>query len=348
MTINIQGTKVIIDGEPDIIFQGNNLVNTLVATTDMDENWEYNIDVYMPTTNRYNSIIMTRNGNNLSVDLTRQMLPTDGRYVFQFRGQNQEAVYHTEKFDLWVQSSIDLNDGYDPMPAEFYQMENQMKELVEEAKVNGLPEITETDNDKFLQAQNGNAVWAEVPVGLTQEQADTRYLQLSGGTITGNLDFVPITSIGAPGVGQFTFTGTGISLNDGRLQHVGNAVADDDAVNLAQVSGMLPTELINSLPSQFLVDIVNVQRTQTTNTAEIQISTKQDDGTYSTSVQHGVITLIAAGMGPDGVNGAGLMTAPDKEKLDNIPAPTASDNGKVLCVENGEYVLKTLSELQGG
>ena len=33
--------------------------------------------------------------------------------------------------------------------------------------------------------------------------------------------------------------------------------------------------------------------------------------------------------------------------LDGIPTPTTVDNGKVLCVENGAYVLKTLAELQG-
>lgn len=76
--------------------------------------------------------------------------------------------------------------------------------------------------------------------------------------------------------------------------------------------------IINSMPDEILSEIVNVQRTATTNTAEIRIFTKQEDGTYSPNVQHGVLTLIPAGTGPDGVNGAGLMTAEDKEKLDNI------------------------------
>ena len=76
--------------------------------------------------------------------------------------------------------------------------------------------------------------------------------------------------------------------------------------------------IVSSMPDEILSEIVNVQRTATTNTAEIRIFTKQENGTYSPSVQHGVLTLIPAGTGPDGVNGAGLMTAEDKEKLDNI------------------------------
>lgn len=99
-------------------------------------------------------------------------------------------------------------------------------------------------------------------------------------------------------------------------------VADDHAHEIAtigdipDVSGM--QGIINSMPDEILSEIVNVQRTETTNTAEIRIFTKQEDGTYSPNVQHGVLTLIPAGQGPDGVSGAGLMTLADKQKLDAI------------------------------
>lgn len=99
-------------------------------------------------------------------------------------------------------------------------------------------------------------------------------------------------------------------------------VADDPAHEIAtigdipDVSGM--QGIINSMPDEILSEIVNVQRTETTNTAEIRIFTKQEDGTYSPNVQHGVLTLIPAGQGPDGVSGAGLMTLADKQKLDAI------------------------------
>ena len=72
------------------------------------------------------------------------------------------------------------------------------------------------------------------------------------------------------------------------------------------------------MPDEILSEIVNVQRTETTNTAEIRIFTKQEDGTYSPNVQHGVLTLIGAGYGADGKSAAGLMTLADKQKLDSI------------------------------
>ena len=193
MVITISGTQVTIIGEPDIIFQNNNLVNTLAAVTDKDESWQYNVDIYMPTSNRYNSIIMTRNSNMLSVDLTRQMLPEDGRYVFQFRGQSGNAVYHTDKFCLWVKDSIDLNEAYNPMPSEFYQMESQMKDIlkqVQETAAETLPEINENTSGQYLTNDGTEAKWGtiEIESGITQEQADARYLQLTGGTMSGNID----------------------------------------------------------------------------------------------------------------------------------------------------------------
>lgn len=99
-------------------------------------------------------------------------------------------------------------------------------------------------------------------------------------------------------------------------------VADDPEHEIATI-GDIPDvsgvqEVIDSMPDEILSEIVNVQRTETTNTAEIRIFTKQEDGTYSPNVQHGVLTLIGAGSGPDGKSAAGLMTLADKQKLDSI------------------------------
>ena len=135
MVITISGTQVQIIGDLEIMFQHDNLVHTLAAVTDKDESWEYNIDIEIPSEKRYNSIIMTRNANMLSVDLTRQMLPYDGRYVFQFRGTNKNgAVYHTDKFNLWIKDSIDLNNAYNPMPSSFYQLEQYFKDNVQKVE----------------------------------------------------------------------------------------------------------------------------------------------------------------------------------------------------------------------
>lgn len=114
-----------------------------------------------------------------------------------------------------------------------------------------------------------------------------------------------------------------------QVQNVGGTLAlGVTSIQLAHKSELPDTDtiesIIDSLPDEIISEIVNVQRTETTNTAEIRIFTKQEDGTYSPETQHGVLTLISAGQGPDGVNGAGLMSAADKQKLDSIDTEVIS------------------------
>lgn len=113
----------------------------------------------------------------------------------------------------------------------------------------------------------------------------------------------------------------------------GSYVADDPSHEIATVGDVAEVNsvstanktVIDSMPDQFLTDIVNVSRTETTNTAEIRIFTKQEDGSYSPDVQHGVLTLVGAGKVPGAGTGAGLMTLADKEKLDGIEALTKEE-----------------------
>ena len=212
----------------------------------------------------------------------------------------------------------------------------------------------------------------EATDALPKGQADDIYVNVTGDTMEGNLDMgnnkitmgatpTEITDVTNKGyvdgvvkvvsdeVDGILAGTTPVALPIATETHLGGIKVgaglsiDDEGVLSSNESAVL-----NSLPEQMMVDIVNVQRTETTNTAEIQIADKQPDGTYTTADHHGVITLIPAGMGPDGVNGAGLMTASDKAKLDGLPVPTAEDEGKLLVVQNGQYVLVTISSILGG
>ena len=165
LNITITRTEVQVNDSEFIAFQGNSLVDSINAVTDKDEDWQYNLDIFMPNvsmvqTPLYNSIVMTRNGQNLTVDLTRQMLPVDGRYICQFRGTSKSgAVYRTEKFNIWVKDSVDLNNGYNPMPAEFYQYEEMIKAQVEKIMGLNIPVPTKDDAGKSLTVdENGNYV----------------------------------------------------------------------------------------------------------------------------------------------------------------------------------------------
>lgn len=113
-------------------------------------------------------------------------------------------------------------------------------------------------------------------------------------------------------------------------------VADDPDHEIATIGDIkelsADNTVVQSLPDQFLTDIVNVSRTDTTNTAEIRIYTKQEDGTYSPNVQHGVLTLVAAGEVPGAGTGAGLMTVADKNKLDSLGEMEALTEEELLKI----------------
>lgn len=150
MDITITGTQVEVTGNPFIGFAVNNNVNRLSATTDKDETWEYQLVVFMVLEEKFNVINMTREGNNIYVDLTRDMLPYGGKYIMQFVAYKQDQVDHTESFSVWVNPSLDTDKMYDPIPSEFYQMEQRIRSM--------LPVPTVNDNGKVLTVEDGKYV----------------------------------------------------------------------------------------------------------------------------------------------------------------------------------------------
>lgn len=126
MEITIQGTKVNIIGDRIIGFQLNNLVNRFEATTDKDESWKYQLKLYMVKIEKYNIIDLFRTGQTIFVDLTKEMMPVSGRYIMQFVALKDDLVDHTEQFEVWVEDTLDPTHQYDPVPSEFYQIEENI------------------------------------------------------------------------------------------------------------------------------------------------------------------------------------------------------------------------------
>ena len=62
------------------------------------------------------------------------MLPFNGKYTMQLRGISGDKVYHSDIFEAWVKYSIEPGSTYDPVPSEFYQIENKLDDKVNEAK----------------------------------------------------------------------------------------------------------------------------------------------------------------------------------------------------------------------
>lgn len=138
MNIVVTGTKVTLD-TCILAFQKNNLVDTISITVDTDDTWQYKLDVKLPKTNDengglYNVIDLVREGNTCTVVLQSSMLPFRGRYVMQLRGISGDKVYHTDTFFVLVEYSIDPGAVYNPIPSEFYQIEQEVTNQAANAK----------------------------------------------------------------------------------------------------------------------------------------------------------------------------------------------------------------------
>lgn len=139
MNITLNGIKITQDSKT-LAFEKNNNVDEIVVTVDTDESWSYKLDVKYPDKfnikkdTLYNIIDLDRNGNICSVILTREMLPFNGKYTMQLRGINGDKVYHSDTFEVWVKYSIEPGSTYNPVPSEFYQIEAELDDKVNEAK----------------------------------------------------------------------------------------------------------------------------------------------------------------------------------------------------------------------
>lgn len=133
MNIALTGTKITQDTK-FLAFEKNNSVDVINVIVDTDESWTYKLDVRYPdkcctSEPLYNIINLTRTGNLCTAIFTSDMLPFAGKYTMQLRGINGDKVSHSDVFDTWVKYSIEPASTYDPVPSEFYQIEQNITEI---------------------------------------------------------------------------------------------------------------------------------------------------------------------------------------------------------------------------
>lgn len=136
MILELNGTKVTIV-DKTLGYQGDNLVNTIQVTVDKDSTWNYKLDMYKGKSKCFDSVLMTREGNVCTVQLTNEILSYGGRYIFQLRGYTDTQTYHSDIFESWVNTSIEYqydckqtDCGCDcKLPTEFYQVEDNVTEI---------------------------------------------------------------------------------------------------------------------------------------------------------------------------------------------------------------------------
>lgn len=135
MILELNGTKVTIV-DKTLGYQGDNLVNTIQVTVDKDSTWNYKLDMYKGKSKCFDSVLMTRDGNVCTVQLTNEILSYGGRYIFQFRGYTDTQTYHSDIFESWVNASIEYQGNCKQacecdckLPTEFYQVEDNVTEI---------------------------------------------------------------------------------------------------------------------------------------------------------------------------------------------------------------------------
>ena len=194
MNITLNGIKITQDSKT-LAFEKNNNVDEIVITVDTDESWSYKLDVKYPEKYNigndalYNIIDLDRNGNICSAILDSKMLPFNGKYTMQLRGISGDKVYHSDIFEAWVKYSIEPGSTYDPVPSEFYQIENKLDDKVNEAKQYAEnAEIASTRMPKI----SPNNTWLIWDVG-TGDYVDT-------GIVSAGKDGVGIASVEYVGI----------------------------------------------------------------------------------------------------------------------------------------------------
>lgn len=128
-------------------YTGDNLAKRIVIQTDIDQTWMVKLDVQIADSK--NTIDLMRDGNLLYVDLTREMLQKDGIYQFQLRGTCGDIVTHSNIWHMRVRGAINAVSAFpSPLPSEFYQMEQRVTALKNEAEDFALnpPVISESGN----------------------------------------------------------------------------------------------------------------------------------------------------------------------------------------------------------
>ena len=201
MNITLTGTKIMQDTK-FLAFEKNNGVDVINITVDTDESWSYKLDVKYPEKcctgeELYNIIDLNRDGDICSVELTSKMLPFAGKYTMQLRAINGDKVKHSDTFDAWIKYSIEPASTYDPVPSEFYQIEDNITEINNNPPKPGengywliwdvithqykesaiplpdgtLPEVNVDTSGEYLSNDGKKIYWAEVQTG-TESKID--------------------------------------------------------------------------------------------------------------------------------------------------------------------------------
>lgn len=190
MILELNGTKVTI-ADKTLGYQGDNLVNTIQVTVDKDSTWNYKLDMYKGKSKCFDSVLMTREGNVCTVQLTNEILSYGGRYIFQLRGYTDTQTYHSDIFESWVNASIEYQGDCKQacecdckLPTEFYQVEDNVTEINNHPPYpgdNGKWMIWDVDKHEYVESDieviggDDYQTKANLTTSITQASTDEQY-----------------------------------------------------------------------------------------------------------------------------------------------------------------------------
>lgn len=219
MKLTIANNEVTIIGSNIVGFEQSNMVASITGTVDTEEGWDFTLLIQRVEDGSVDQIFFTRQDNVIYVVLTANMLPISGRYIGQFQISQGMMVGLTNQFEFWVENTVNLEDAFTPIPTAFLQLATNVRILYEHPPTpgdNGYWMVWDPVTGEYKQSDiavtslpiasattlGGVKIGEGVNVtedgtisvsstggsGITQEEADARYLQLAGGTMDGNVD----------------------------------------------------------------------------------------------------------------------------------------------------------------
>ena len=119
-------------GDRMIGYESDHLHRRLEIAADLDAGWAVKLDMALGKAK--NVVDLERTGDVLWVDLTRDILASDGLYRCQLRGLKGDTVAHSNQFELLVSGSINAAEAFPSVePSELAQMEARVTQAKADA-----------------------------------------------------------------------------------------------------------------------------------------------------------------------------------------------------------------------
>ena len=131
----------------------DNKTSSFDVEGDIPEGWSWQL-LYSCNGN-LNIVEMQHGENILSVIFTKEMLPTDGTYLFQLKATKDDLVKHTNIVKSYVNKSLSGDIKWPVIPTEFTQIEQAVKGYAESAKKSSIKAENAAVHSPIV-GENGN------------------------------------------------------------------------------------------------------------------------------------------------------------------------------------------------